>query len=318
LDLHDDNEVLKRDLEMKNRLIEKLMKENANLREEMEGLLATIEEAKSPRNLRTRNFNNRILELEHQIDYLEGENKALKQQLQSRGNNDKEVKIKQFEDQVGKYCETAKKEAEEFYSKFQQQLKFYTELSKHHYDDFSKTIKEQIDELKENKGIPFLELKDQPRPSGKNVNMKSGKNKDIKKNTLSFERRNHTEESLTPTPTLPLSTRSNTSTNLGRSAKKVIESAHFPAKAFKNFVTIDENPELVKERRGSTSHMKTYQVQNKLRKGDNEENITPFRRNSTVHKSLNKEAFTQKLHANSRASTGITSNEKRNNNLKKI
>jgi len=298
LDFHDENDILKKELEMKNRLIEKLMKENSILREEMEGLLTSLEEAKSPRNLKTQNFGNRILELEHQIVYLEEENKVLKEQLRfnSQGTHEKEAQMKILELQVGKYCESAKKEAEEFYLKFQQHLKFYSELSKHNFDDFSKTIKKQFDEIKTANIIPPLELRDQTKII--KSNSKPG-SKDVKKNLLSFERRSHTEESLTPTSALPLSTRSNLSPNLSLSAKKVMtESAQFSNKTFKNFVPIDENPELVRERKSSTVNVKIYQVQNKLKKVDNEENIAPFRRNSTVHKSLNKETFSQKLNTN--------------------
>jgi len=146
----DEINALRKELEQKNHMIDKLMKENLNLRKEMEEFLTTVDEAREYIDIELKECNNRIHELEAEIQEVRAENQIYKQQLNkqalelSKGTSS-------LDDEVGNYYGQAKKEMEDFHFRLNEQIINFMETSKKQYQDFNKMIQVKIEQPKNEK-----------------------------------------------------------------------------------------------------------------------------------------------------------------------
>jgi len=169
--LKDEITALKRDLGMKNNLVERLMKENSDLRKELDELLTTVETAKDKINTKLVGCNQRIQELEDEIKTLKTENTQLQQREKDAINK---ANLKELEDYVGKYYLDAKKGIDEFYSKLNEKIADFMDLPRIPAENLSTVVLNQNQDdskLEANKKIlqrAMTQLPDQEQSRGKN------------------------------------------------------------------------------------------------------------------------------------------------------
>jgi len=173
--LKDEITALKRDLGMKNNLVERLMKENSDLRKELDELLTTVETAKDKINTKLVGCNQRIQELEDEIKTLKTENLNYQQQLQQREKDViNKANLKELEDYVGKYYVDAKKGIDEFYSKLNEKIADFMDLPRIPAENLSTVVLNQnpedskIDSSKKILQRAMTQLPDQEQSRGKN------------------------------------------------------------------------------------------------------------------------------------------------------
>jgi len=146
---------LKKDLAMKNNLVEKLMTENCDLRREMDELLSTVEDAKDKINSKLKGCNHRIQELEEEIKSLKTENRTFQDQLQ---RPDQEASsrngVKGLEEHVENYYSEAKDQMNTFYEKLNQQIAEFMNSSKSQYESFNNVIQNRIEDFKKESPLP--------------------------------------------------------------------------------------------------------------------------------------------------------------------
>jgi len=123
----------------------------------MEEFLTTVDEAREYIDVELKECNNRIHELENEIQELRTENHLYKQQLTknimnftARGFKEKRG-VDHLEEEVDGYYDQAKKEMEDFYFRLNEQIIDFMESSKKQYQDFNKNIHAKIHEVKEEK-----------------------------------------------------------------------------------------------------------------------------------------------------------------------
>jgi len=139
-DLHEDFEesklleeiaALRKDLSMKNNLVEKLVKENGSLKKEVDELLTTVEANKELLNTKVSGCNQRIQELEVEIKTLKSQNISYQEQLSKKDTDIASgTGMKELEDYVTKYYSDAKKGMDEFYKKLNQKISGFAEAPK--------------------------------------------------------------------------------------------------------------------------------------------------------------------------------------------
>jgi len=290
---------------MKNRLIEKLMKENSSLREEMEGLLSTMDEVKVPSSAHSQDYNTRLLELEHQIVHLESENRSLREEIQQKDENSavREAKIKELELQVQKYCETTKESLDLFYSKFTEQMQQAMDNSKQKYQNCLKELdhsetKEKIPEIK----IPLERVSSASTKSVEIQLDKSG----IKKTLVSpTERRVSTDDGL---GRMAVSARGSMTPKPGLYGKKgFTESNYSSTRVLTTYSTIDENVEIVRDRRKSTMSFRGLASGKNTKKDEENENMmTPSNKKNMKMSLPNTKELGKSTGKSGRVSMGAT------------
>jgi outer membrane murein-binding lipoprotein Lpp len=145
---------LKRELMMKNSLVEKLMNENNELRMEMDDMLTTVEDAKDKISIKLKECNQRIQELEGEINTLHRENQSYKDQLQ-KANQElcNKTGLVRFEEEFDRYqCNTQTK-MDEFCQKVNEQIAQFLEASKGESANFNTSIQNRIEEAKKETNI---------------------------------------------------------------------------------------------------------------------------------------------------------------------
>jgi len=156
---------LKKDLGIKNNLVDKLMKENNNLRKELDELLTTVEANKEVLNTKVGGFNQRIQELEAEIKTLKSQNISYQEQLQKR---DKEIAgftgMRELEDYVTKYYSDAKKGMDEFYKKLNQKIAGFVETPKTQTENPTINLQNSSDDSKKDSGKKVFKRADTQIP----------------------------------------------------------------------------------------------------------------------------------------------------------
>lgn len=250
---------------MKNRLVEKLMKENASLRGEMETLLSTVEETKGRLDTSQRDHSHKVIDMEHRVAQLENENKLLKVQLKKKTEEQgpaNETRMQQFENNVDKFCQHAKMNMDAFNMKLLEQVQAYMEASKQQYDDFVTLVHQQAGEVK-------TKLNSEPIASTTNplsVRRTSIGNSERRLHTIEVSSPNRSCLSKSMNSLYPASTsNSKTTANKMTAAKRTSATTSGSMTKLTEYGKIDEDPELVTERRKTITSQKNYQTADSAR-----------------------------------------------------
>lgn len=142
--------ILKQELAEKNNMNNKLMRENANLRHEMEQFLSTVNDAREFIDIELKECNQRIQDLEEEMQELRTENGLLKDQLKSKSIAD--VKIEQGKptsiQETDEMYRSDRKEGG-FSSRLKEQMNQYLETpEKHHHSSLRQTPQPKIQRAK--------------------------------------------------------------------------------------------------------------------------------------------------------------------------
>lgn len=147
--LKDEIAALKKDLMMKNSLVEKLMTENRDLRREMNEMLLTMDDAKEKITSKLHECNHRIVELEDEIRTLQDQNKSYRDQitglLAGTGNRQSLIGLEQS---IGKCCDEANEKIDQFYQHLNEQLIQFVAHTKSQYEKISHSAQTQVTEKK--------------------------------------------------------------------------------------------------------------------------------------------------------------------------
>jgi len=157
------------------------MKENKNLRRELEEFLSTVEDARSHIDVELKECSNRILELEAEIQELRNENKLYKEQLQksaasladtSRENEKEKAIIDALEEEVDGYYESSRKDFENFYFRLNEQIVEFMDASKRQYQDFQKTLHGKMTEVASSTSVAMTKNIPAPISTSRNSSMR--------------------------------------------------------------------------------------------------------------------------------------------------
>lgn len=136
------------------------MKENSDLRKEMDELLSTVENAKDKIDSKLKVCNDRIQELEQEIKHVKDENSSYSEEIQKLR---KEQQLKKpsampgFEEHINKYYHESQEQIEFFYQHMTQKINEFMQVSKEKHDHLNSLLNNRTEENK----------KETPKPQGR-------------------------------------------------------------------------------------------------------------------------------------------------------
>jgi len=160
--LRNEIKLLKKQLALKGNIIEKLAKENCDLRERMGELLQALEDSKATVTSQVDEFNKIIRDLKLEIESLSKE----KANIHDSGKNSS--KISAIEEVYFKSSKDLKEKMDEFYKKLTHQMSEFIDSSKAQYQTYAQTMQSHVEKIKNAKS---------PRNIDKIVSIQSQKKK---------------------------------------------------------------------------------------------------------------------------------------------
>jgi len=150
---------LQKEVGIKDALIEKLMKENSNLRKEMEEFLTAVDEAREYIDLELQESNQKIKDLETELEEARKEAKKYKEMWSKRApsrleNNESaaaatKVTMKKLGMEVNNFYSLTQRETEAFYNQLNEQIFDFLNHSKRQFNNFSQNIQERFSQEEE-------------------------------------------------------------------------------------------------------------------------------------------------------------------------